>query len=146
MRELGYRPHVTFAIYDAPEVDVETAWRVMRAAVQGDAALRIAFNRVRWFSHPHCVLWAEPEMNPTLSRWHASISAAIDPMLCRPHYRPSAWVPHCTLGTRISDDRRQDAMAFARAFVGRFHVVFDVIDCVVFPPVQIVAEQRLPKP
>ncbi|WP_315712111.1 MULTISPECIES: 2'-5' RNA ligase family protein [unclassified Bradyrhizobium] len=144
MRELRYRPHFTFAIYDAPEIDVETASRVMRVAVQGDTALRIAFNRVRWFLHPRCVLWAEPEMNATLLRWHASISAAVDPLLCRPHYRPGAWVPHCTLGTRISNDRRDDAMAFARSFVGRFEVVFDAIDCVVFPPVRIVAERKLP--
>ncbi|MGC2781809.1 MAG: 2'-5' RNA ligase family protein [Bradyrhizobium sp.] len=143
MGELGYRPHVTFAIYESPEIDADTAWSAMREAAQGGAALEVQFSRIRWFSHPQFVLWAEPAMNETLFRWHASIAAAINPAHCRPHYRPGAWVPHCTLGTRILDDRRDDAMAFARSFDRRFTVVFDVIDCVVFPPVQIVAERKL---
>ncbi|NPU15080.1 2'-5' RNA ligase family protein [Bradyrhizobium sp. 83002] len=143
MRGLGYRPHFTLAIYDAPEIDVETASRVMRAAVEAAPALQLEFNRINWFSTPRFVLWAEPEMNEGLLKWHAAIAAAIDPALCRQHYRPSVWVPHCTLGTRILDARRDDAMAFARSFDRRLTVVFDVIDCVVFPPVRIVAEQRL---
>jgi len=143
MRELGYRPHLTFAIYDAPDIDVDRAWTAMRDAARGSAALSIQFSRIRWFAHPKFVLWAEPETNESLLRWHAAIAAAIAPAHCRQHYRPRAWVPHCTLGTRILDARRDDAMAFARSFDRRFTVVFDVIDCVVFPPVQIVAEQRL---
>ncbi|GLH75305.1 hypothetical protein SSBR45G_02130 [Bradyrhizobium sp. SSBR45G] len=144
MRELGYRPHLTFAIYDSPEIDAATAWRAMREAVEGAPALSIQFNRIRWFSAARFVLWAEPEMNESLLRWHAAIAAAIDPVHCRDHYRPGAWTPHCTLGTRIMDGRHDDAQAFARTFDRRFSVVFDVVDCVTFPPVQIVAERGLP--
>ncbi|WP_409997858.1 2'-5' RNA ligase family protein [Bradyrhizobium sp. SZCCHNS3002] len=143
MRGLGYRPHFTLAIYDAPEIDVETASRVMRAAVENAPALQLEFNRINWFSAPRFVLWAEPEMNEGLLRWHAAIAAAIDTAHCRDHYRPGVWVPHCTLGTRILKACRDDAMAFARSFDRHFTVAFDVIDCVVFPPVQIVAERKL---
>jgi hypothetical protein len=45
---------------------------------------------------------------------------------------------------RIADHRRDDAIAFARSFDRNFKVVFDVMDCVAFPPVRIVAERRLP--
>jgi len=143
MRGLGYRPHLTFAIYDSPEIDAATAWAAMRGAAQGGAALQLRFSRISWFSDPQFVLWAQPDPDETLLRWHASIAAAIDPMHCRQHYRPVAWVPHCTLGTRIIDERRDAALAFARSFEGRFTVLFDVIDCVMFPPVQIVADQKL---
>ncbi|CCD94948.1 putative calmodulin-binding protein [Bradyrhizobium sp. ORS 375] len=143
MRELGYRPHVTFAIYDAPDIDAAAAWPVMREMVRGRGALKIRFKRIAWFAHPRFVLWAEPEPDETLSQWHAALAAAIDPAYCREHYRPGAWTPHCTLGTRIMDVCRDDAMAFAGAFDRHFSVVFDVVDCVTFPPVQIVAEQRL---
>ncbi|CCD89442.1 conserved protein of unknown function with RNA ligase/cyclic nucleotide phosphodiesterase domain [Bradyrhizobium sp. ORS 285] len=143
MRDLGYRPHFTLAIYDTPEIDAAAAWQAMRDVVEGGRALKIEFRRLAWFAHPRFVLWAEPEPDETLSRWHAAIAAAIDPAHCREHYRPGAWSPHCTLGTRISDARRADAMAFARAFDQSFSVVFDVADCVTFPPVQIVAEQGL---
>lgn len=97
MRALGYRPHFTFAIYDSPEIEEKTVWEAMLSAVNGEAQLRIEFRRIRWFVGPPLVLWAEPASHETLTRWHASISAAIDPAHCRYHYRPRAWTPHCTL-------------------------------------------------
>ena len=88
MRTLGYRPHFTFAIYDSPEVGEKTAWEAMLRAVEGEAQLRIEFKRIRWFVGPPLVLWAEPASDETLSKWHASISATIDPAHCRADYRP----------------------------------------------------------
>jgi 2'-5' RNA ligase len=144
MRALSYRPHFTFAIYDSPEIKEKTAWEAMLRAVRDEAQLRIEFRRIRWFVGPPLVLWAEPTTDLALARWHASISTIIDPAHCRPHYRPGAWTPHCTLGTRIVDARSNDAMAFARSFDRNITVLFDVVDCVVFPPVRVIAEQRLP--
>jgi 2'-5' RNA ligase len=143
MRALGYRPHFTFAIYDSPAVDEKAAWEVMLAAIAGETQLRIAFNRIRWFEGTPLVLWAEPEVDEALARIHGTISAAIDPAHCRPHYRPGAWTPHCTLGTDVADERRGEAIAFARAFDRSIDVLFDVADCVVFPPVRIIAERKL---
>jgi 2'-5' RNA ligase len=143
MRALGYRPHFTFAIYDTPEIEPKIAWDAMLRAVEGDAQLRIEFRRIRWFAGPPLVLWAEPAFDETLARWHASISRAIDPIHCRPHYRPGAWTPHCTLGMRIPDAKRDDAISFARSFDHSIRVVFDVVDCVSFPPLRVVAEHRL---
>lgn len=144
MRALGYRPHFTFAIYDPPSISEKTAWDAMQAAVIDEPQLRIEFKRIRWFEGSPLVLWAEPTSNEALSRIHSSISAAIDPAHCRPHYRPGMWTPHCTLGTRIDDEFRGDALAFARSFDRRIEVLFDVVDCVAFPPVRIISEQRLP--
>lgn len=144
MRSLGYRPHLTFAIYDAPEIDESTAWEAMLRAVNGEAQLRVAFKRIGWFAGPPLVLWAEPVSDPALARWHAAISESIDPAHCRPHYRPGAWTPHCTLGMRIADAKRDEAIAFARSFDRNISVLFDVVDCVSFPPVRVIAERRLP--
>jgi 2'-5' RNA ligase len=144
MRALGYRPHFTFAIYDSPEIEEKTAWEAMMRAVANEAPLRVEFKRIRWFVGSPLVLWAEPTTDQVLARWHASISETIDPAHCRPHYRPGAWRPHCTLGARIVDAKKDDAIAFARSFDRRFTVLFDVVDCVAFPPVRVIAEQRLP--
>lgn len=145
MRVLGYRPHFTFAVYDSPDIDEKTAWDAMRSATAGETQLSIAFERIRWFAGSPLVLWAEPEASAPLRTWHASISAAINPAYCRPHYRPGAWTPHCTLGTRITDGRSKDAIAFAQSFDRRFEVIFDVVDCVIFPPVRIVTQRELSK-
>ncbi|MBR0687698.1 2'-5' RNA ligase family protein [Bradyrhizobium manausense] len=143
MRALGYRPHFTFAIYDGPAIDEETAWDAMLAAAAGETQLRIEFTRICWFEGSPLVLWAEPAVDEVLARIHRAVSAAIDPAHCRPHYRPGAWTPHCTLGTAIVDERRNDAIAFALAFDRSIEVMFDVVDCVAFPPVRIIAERRL---
>ncbi len=144
MRALGYRPHFTFAIYDSPAIDEKTAWDAMLRAVTDKTQLRIEFRRIRWFEGTPLVLWAEPMATDVLARIHGTISAAIDPAHCRAHYRPGAWTPHCTLGSRIADDRRGDAFAFARSFDRKIEVLFDVVDCVDFLPVRIITEKKLP--
>src|SRR6516165_10374915 len=112
----------------------------MLRAVNGETQLRIEFKRIRWFIGPPLVLWAEPVSDETLVRWHASISAAIEPAKCWSHYRPGVWTPHCTLGMPIGDAMVKEVMAFARSFDQTITVLFDVVDCVVFPPVRVVAE------
>lgn len=37
MRILAYRPHLTFAIYDSPEIEEKTAWEAMQSATVGGA-------------------------------------------------------------------------------------------------------------
>jgi len=143
MRALDYPPHVTFAIYDTDEVSEELARSAIERAAIGEAELRITFNRIRAFVGPPLVLWAVPEPQEPLTRMHKAIHAAIDPVLCRPYYRPASWTPHCTLGTRIRAERRDDAMAFAENFRGGVEVVFDLVDCMAFPPLRLTAEKRL---
>jgi hypothetical protein len=48
------------------------------------------------------------------------------------------------LGTRITDEKRHDAIAFAELFNRHITVAFNVVHCVLFPPVQVAAEQKLP--
>jgi 2'-5' RNA ligase len=144
MRYLGYRPHFTFAIYEQSEVDQNTAWNAMLRAAKDQAQIWIEFRRICWFAGPPLVLWAEPVADELLARLHDSISNIIDPSHCRPHYQPGAWTPHCTLGTRIADRRRDDAIAFARSFDRSIEVLFDVVDCVIFPPVRVIAARKLP--
>jgi 2'-5' RNA ligase len=144
MRALDYAPHFTFAIYDTDEVSDDQVRSAIEHAAAGESALRISFNRIRTFAGPPLVLWAVPEPQQSLTRMHAVIHAMIDPMLCRLHYRPSFWIPHCTLGMRVREERRDDALAFAERFRGGVQAVFDVMDCVTFPPVRITTEKRLP--
>ena len=143
MRALDYPPHFTFAIYDSNEVDQAVARSAIEHAAAGEAELHITFNRLRTFAGPPLVLWAVPEPQEALIRMHRTIHATIDPMLCRPSYRPAFWTPHCTLGMRIQEDRRPDAAAFAESFRGGVGVVFNVIDIMAFPPLRLVAEKRL---
>jgi 2'-5' RNA ligase len=144
MRALACRPHFTFGIYDTAGISEATAWEAMARVVNDETQLRIDFGRIGWFPGSPLVLWAAPTANQVLMRWHASLNAIIDPSYCRPHYRPGAWTPHCTLGTRVTEEASDAAIAFARSFDRTISVLFDVVDCVTFPPVCVFAEQTLP--
>ena len=143
MVALGYPPHITLAVYD--DIPPVQASAVLREAFAGRPALRLTFTRLRFFDPP-LVLWAEPSPSADLTSAHARVHACIDPRHCHPHYRPGAWVPHCTLGTQILLKYRAEALAVAARPIAAFEVVFDVVDCVSFAPVVIMAEQPLDRP
>jgi 2'-5' RNA ligase len=146
MRALQYAPHFTFAIYDTSDVTEALATAVTMQAAKERSAVEITFNRIRTFAGPPLVLWAEPEPTEMLFEIHRQVHAAIDPTLCRPHYRPGNWIPHCTLAMRTLPDRTADALAFTNDFRGGVRASFDIIDCVTFLPVRVVAETKLDQP
>jgi 2'-5' RNA ligase len=146
MRALDYAPHFTFAIYDTDHVSEAERKHAIERAAQGQTELRLRFDRIGVFEGPPLVLWAAPGAQNVLLQMHQAIHDVIDPALCRPYYRPGLWVPHCTLGMNIRQDRRAEAMAFAQNFRGGVEAIFDVIDCVTFPPLRVTAEKRLPAP
>ncbi len=146
MRPLGYPPHLTLAIYDTDDVSEALRTRALDCAAAGQAELRLSFNRIGMFTGPSLVLWLDPEPKEPLWRMHQTVHAVIGPAQCRPHYRPGAWVPHCTLGMAIPAERQDAAIAFGRSFRGGLQATFDVLDCVTFPPLRIAQEKRLPAP
>ena len=146
MRALEYAPHFTFAIYDTGHASMEMQRTAIERAAVGQTELRLTFNRIRMFAGPPLVLWADPEPHGALMQMHEAIHAVIDPTLCRPYYRPGFWLPHCTLGMAIPSERREEAAAFAENFRGGIEVVFDVIDCITFPPLRVAVERRLSTP
>jgi 2'-5' RNA ligase len=143
MASLDYPPHLTLAVYR--DVAPDRLKAVLGDALAGTSALRVTFTRLRFFDDP-LVLWVDPSPSAPLAHLHARVHARIDPGLCHPHYRPGAWVPHCTLATQIPSERRADAIAFAARPIPAFEVVFDTADCVSFPPVVVIDERPLASP
>ena len=146
MRALGYAPHFTFAIYDTDDVSEAARANAIECAARGASELRLRFDRIGVFEGPPLVLWADPGPQNALLQMHKAIHDLIDPTLCRPHYRPGLWVPHCTLGMNIRQECRAEATEFVQSFRGGVEAVFDVIDCVTFPRLRVTAERRLPAP
>lgn len=141
MPALGYPPHITFAIYD--EADDRQVRAALTSAFAGIPPIRLNFAAIGWFDNSPPVLWAAPGPSALLPRIHAAIHRAIDPVSCHPHYRPGAWVPHCTLGTRIAEDRRAAAFALTHRPMTPFEVTFDFADALRFLPVEVLEERRL---
>jgi 2'-5' RNA ligase len=144
MALLGYPPHITLAIYDDGAVREANVLDALDQASQNLRALTLTFEGVRTFDGPPLALWASPRPSTSLQGLHDAIHAVVDPTYCRPHYRPGAWKPHCTLAMEVRDDQREAALAFAASVSTEFEVTFDGLDCIYFPPVAPLKLRKLP--
>lgn len=141
MESMRYPPHLTLAIYD--EISREELFAGFDAAIGCLDSLSVRFTSLGYFNTPYgIILWAAPEAPQAVLNAHTKIHSTVDPNLCRPNYRPGAWVPHCSLATSISKDREDEAVTIAERGIEPFDVTFDAADCASFMPVQILKETR----
>ncbi|WP_170182017.1 2'-5' RNA ligase family protein [Phreatobacter stygius] len=141
MQALDYAPHFTFALYQ--DVAPEEVSRAFAAGFSGKPAIRVMFDRIEVFDAASPIVWAAPRDASALAEIHAAIHRTIDPARCHRHYRPLAWVPHCTLATRIRPACKADALALTGPLADPFEVVFDVADRVCLPPLTVVEHLHL---
>jgi len=143
MVSLGYPPHFTLAVFDnAQESELTSLVGVLASAV---SRVSVSFNRLSYFETPtSIVLWAAPADPAPLAEIHRQVHARIDCESCWPNYRPGTWIPHCSLAIDVDPARRKEAMAIAHSEIAPFDVVFDVLDCARFHPVEVLYERVLP--
>ncbi|MBV8963215.1 MAG: 2'-5' RNA ligase family protein [Hyphomicrobiales bacterium] len=142
LRELGYEPHITLAVYEdlaAPEVVAAAA-----KLFEGSIAIKLVFEEVRWFEGPPLTLYAAPTAAPELDAFARRLHLLIAPGRCHPHYRPGSFVPHCTLAMGIKAEGREKAIAFARRKRISLIAAFTRGEVVAFPPPRVEAQWHLP--
>ncbi len=141
MLALNHPPHVTLAVYDSiPERQLREA---LRFAFGVHPPVRLRFDKIAFFEAPELVFWAAPEGSEPLLHAHSAIHELIDPRLCRSHYQPGVWVPHCTLATQVTAANEAEAMALAAEAIEPFEVIFDKAECVEFYPIRTIEECSL---
>ena len=141
MARLDYPPHLTFAIYEdiLPTVLFATAQKVFGNM----PAISIEFADIGHFLNEMLVLWARPADDRVLRQMHRAINDDIDPALCHEHYRPDHWQPHCTIAMSIPAASAAQALEWAARKRSGFTVTFDAVDCISFPPVEIIKQVEL---
>lgn len=134
MPRLGYRPHVTLAVFDA--LDEAAAGTALAAIAATQQSWSSALAGLGAFEAPRSVLWARPAVDASLASLQAKVVASLASP-CHPHYRPDAWVPHCTLADGLSSV----SLAHARELVADADVAGSVryasLELVRFPPVDV---------
>jgi len=143
MDSLGYPPHFTLAVFDdAQEQELISAVDSLYPSLSN---VTVRFDRIRYFDTPNSiVLWAAPANSEPLAELHSQVHYRVNSESCRPNYRAGNWVPHCSLAVAIDPVRRSEAMAVVETAIAPFDVVFDVIDCARFHPVEVIYERVLP--
>lgn len=137
---LGYPPHLTLARY--PEIATHLLLDAVRE-FRGEKPFPITFDRISIFEVDPVVLWLSPRREPRLLGIQARIHDLISVDLCDPYYRPKQWTPHMTLAMAIDRKRRKEALEFAARSIEPFELLFDRVDCVSAPPVQVLHTQTL---
>jgi len=141
MRALNYPPHLTFVVYE--DVAVSSLVAAAQKAFANVPPLSIGFSGIGHFPNEMLVLWARPADDRQLRRIHRSIHDEIDPALCHEHSRPDRWQPHCTIAMKIPASTAEEALRWAAATPAQFSLIFDAVDCISFPPVEIMREVKL---
>ena len=144
MEVLGYPPHLSLAVYD--DIDETILFNAFDTAFTELAKVTVRFERLSYFdAGDRVILWADPILPSVIAEIHNHIHQLIDADLCRPNYRPGAWVPHCSLAIAIDSNRRNAAIALSKRLISPIEVEFDVADCASFFPVEVVREKPLYK-
>lgn len=136
IRALGYRPHLTLTRYSAIEPSL---LRKGMEVFDGQAAISLNFTRVDFFDIEPLVLWLAPRQDQRLLDLHRRLHAALEPNAppCDSYYAPAQWKPHLTVAMAIPASRRSDALKLVSRSIGAFELTFDSVDCVSWPPVQV---------
>ena len=138
MERIGYSPHITLGIWH--HADTEEIGQAVHKVFESRSAFRVTFDRLRHFDVEPLVLWAAPRDVTGLRALHGDVHTRLDVERCHELYRPEAWIAHCTLGTHIAPDRRDAALAFASRPLQPFEVVFDRVDWVSAPTVEVMGQ------
>ena len=141
MSRQGYPPHITLGLY--PARPPGTLTDVFEAAFADARALVLRMVRIERFDIEPLVLWAAPAPHPGLNAMFSDLAGRVPIADTDPDYRPSKWVAHCTLGTRIRFDRSDAARAFAERPMAPFDVCFDRAELVALPTLEIVRQRSL---
>jgi 2'-5' RNA ligase len=132
MLDLGYKPHVTLAVYDGLIVDRTVA--ALDDVFEHAGPLAVTLTGVTTFGRGSGVCYAALAPSPELMRLHATILGAMGEA-CRPHYKTGSWTPHCTLATDIPDADMRIAKALLDRDWWPLAGQFETAELVEFTPV-----------
>jgi 2'-5' RNA ligase len=143
MPNLAYPPHVTLAVYETLRLDV--AIGALDRVFENVAQMAVTLTNVTTFGAGSGVLYAALDPSQDLMHLHAMAAAAIDEV-CRPHYRPGSWTPHCTLATDVSDANLDRAKGILEGDWRPLTGVFEAAALVEFVPVTVIKRWTLARP
>jgi 2'-5' RNA ligase len=111
MARSGAHPHVTVGIWET--LDVEATTRELTRFADDMAPMQLTLASVGLF--PGVAVFLAPVVTAELIALHTRVHRRLAGMGGGPwdHYRPGAWVPHCTLATDLEPDQFHSALAIA---------------------------------
>jgi 2'-5' RNA ligase len=137
MSQNGTDPHVSLAVFDS--VNVGDVANVIAAADFGCDEVILEFPSIGFFKGDPTAVILQPIPTTQLIEIHRRLFIALGELSTRSwsYYKPGAWAPHMTLGSRVQVDRALQISRKANeaGVCGRY--AFDRIEVVESPPWRI---------
>jgi len=132
VRRLGYPPHVTLAVWDdEPEPE-----RV-RGLLADWGELEAGCPALGMFAGPPVTMFIAVTPTSALLQRQAALVRAMPGHVVHPHYRPGAWMPHVTMADDVDPVAAGAACSIALSSLRPFVSKLARVDCVRFPPAQV---------
>lgn len=99
---MGFRPHISLATYETISFETVRPFLERLAAKTSPFTLALAATGV--FPTEQGVVFLAPVVTPDLLHLHDEFSRCAEAagLITHPYYRPSAWIPHCTVGHDVA--------------------------------------------
>ena len=137
---LGYRPHITLAIFPDGSDEAAIAAALTRLAASWEA-LPVNLAGIGVFPGETSIMWAIPVATPALLDRHRVLLDALPDLPVDPHYRAGAWTPHITLSGPVRDPVR--ALGALVPLWRPVRAALADLELVRFRPVEVLASHRL---
>jgi 2'-5' RNA ligase len=141
--QLGFRPHVSLAVF--PAVEVEAVTSVVQDFTQSTGTFSLAFSHLGAFSTAEGVVFLAPTFTERLRHLHQAFHARLSRagLVSSPYYEPDRWVPHCTVTTDIDPTQMSLAVQTLVEEFEPFEVQCLSLGVITFRPVTLHARFQL---
>jgi 2'-5' RNA ligase len=105
MIKSGHDPHFSLAIADNEQLDEEKVCSALQQFAAETAPFTVNFSAISVFPGDENVLFLGLTVTEALLRIHRRCHTLLADHITtpRPYYLPDRWVPHCTIGYKLSD-------------------------------------------
>ena len=136
---LGYRPHITLAMYR--EIDEAKTIAKLEKFIADEAAIPVEFAHI---SVDRAGIFCQPRENIALRKFHARFERSLGKSF-RPIDLAGQWMPHCTIGMELPTDKIGMAVDKLLATWAPISGIADRIALVKFRPGQVLWRKALKK-
>jgi 2'-5' RNA ligase len=138
--QLGYKPHMTLAMYR--EIDEAKTIAKLERFIADESPIAVEF---RHMTVDKAGIFSQPRENGALRKFHARFEKKFGKSF-RDYDHAGLWMPHCTIGMELPTEKIGPVMDKLLASWAPITGIADRLALVKFRPGQILWRKKLPAP
>ena len=130
----GTKPHVSLSIYQ--DIPLESFSKELKSFAKKIRPFEVTFSNIGVFTNDKPIIFLAPKITKKLLNVHTNFHYYFEKFddSVWDHYRPSKWVPHCTLCMNLTEDMFSKSTKFLRDITFPIEARFEKIGILEFSP------------